>query len=86
VRGTNGGSGYTVPLRIIPDRSEVLENSVKATGAQGWDVFRDDPTWPDLFDEAPVMCPQTGSCSVDARAFARDADVLAGEAPAEEVN
>jgi len=35
VRRTNGGSWYAVPFRIVPERGQVPENSVKSPSSEG---------------------------------------------------
>ena len=44
----NGGSGNTVPLRIIPERSDFPEDSIQSTRAKGTNVFDDDPARADF--------------------------------------
>lgn len=85
VGSANGGSGNTVPLRIIPERSEAPEHLVQSARAKGWDVFDDDPARARFLDDAEVFEPQAGTLSAEAGATAGDADVLAGEASADEV-
>ncbi len=83
--GADGGSGYNVPLRIIPDRSEPPEHLIQSASAKGSDVFDDDPRRPDFIDEAPVFVPEAGTLAVEAGAFAGDGDILAGEAAADDI-
>jgi hypothetical protein len=59
VRGTNTGSGDTVPLRIIPERHEVFENDIKATGAEHGTVLDDDPLRPDFPDDPGILFPES---------------------------
>jgi hypothetical protein len=42
VRGANGGSGYAVPPRIVPERGQVSENVSKSSTKERCDVFHDD--------------------------------------------
>lgn len=42
MRGTNGGSGDTIPLRIKPEFGQVPENSVKSSNSEGWHVLHED--------------------------------------------
>ena len=48
----NVDSSETSPFRIIPERGKVFEDSSKATGPEGRDVFRDDTRRPRLPDDA----------------------------------
>jgi hypothetical protein len=41
VRGTDGGSGYAIPLRVIPDRGQVCEYVSHPSSKQAWDVLQD---------------------------------------------
>lgn len=86
VRSANGGSGYTVPLRIIPDRSERPEHLVQSARAKGCDVFADDPARPRFGDDAVHFPPEAGSFSVEPGALSGEADVLAGESSADGVD
>ena len=86
VRGANGGSGYTVPLRVIPERSDFPEHLIQSARAKGADVFDDDPRRPAFFDEPAVLAPEAGSLPAKSGALACGADVLAGEASANNVN
>ena len=79
VRSANGGSGYTVPLRIVPDRSERPEHLVQSARAKGCDVFADDPARSRFGDDAVHFEPEAGSIAGEPGAFAGEADVLAGE-------
>jgi hypothetical protein len=42
VRGADGGSGHTVPDRIIPERGQAPENRSHSPTKQSWDVLHDD--------------------------------------------
>jgi hypothetical protein len=42
VRGANGGSGYAIPLRVIPARGQVSENSPESSSKESCDVLHDD--------------------------------------------
>lgn len=42
VRGANGGSGYAIPPRIVPERGQVSENVSKSSTKERCDVFHDD--------------------------------------------
>jgi hypothetical protein len=57
VRGTNGGSWYAMPLRIIPERGQVSENVSKPSTKQSCDVFHDDVEWSNLANKSGVLSP-----------------------------
>lgn len=39
---SNVGSLYARPVRVIPERGQVAENSAKSAAAEGGDVLQDD--------------------------------------------
>ena len=86
VRSANGGSGNTVPLRVIPERRDFPEHRIQSARAKGADVFDDDPRRPALLDEPAVFTPEAGSLSAQPCPFAGKADVLAWESSANKVN
>ena len=86
MRGANGGSGNTVPLRVIPERRDFPEHLVQSARAKGADVFDDDPRRPDFLDEPAVLAPEAGTLAAESCPLASGADVLAGEASANNVN
>jgi hypothetical protein len=45
VRGANGGSGYAVPLRVIPARGQVTDDSLESPNKESCDVLHDDVSW-----------------------------------------
>lgn len=51
VRGTSEGSGYTAPLRIIPERGKVAEDSSKSEMDKTGNVFDDGNFRPKLTDK-----------------------------------
>jgi hypothetical protein len=86
VRGTNGGSRYAVPLRIKPERGQVSENSVKPPSKECCDVLHDDEAGSKLANQTGVFTPETRALAVNSGARPGDADVLAGEAPADGID
>jgi len=85
VRGANGGSWYSVPLRIIPERGKVSENSAKPPSKQSCDVLHDDESGSYLANDASVLEPEPRSFAGEASALSRRADVLAWEPAADDV-
>jgi hypothetical protein len=41
VRGANGRCGYAIPLRIIPERGQVSENSLDPPNKESCDVLHE---------------------------------------------
>lgn len=80
-----GGSGYTMPLSIIPERSERPEHFVQSSRPKGCDVFEEEPLRLDFPREPGDFVEQAGSLPVKAGTLPGEGDVLAGEAPAYEV-
>jgi len=86
VRGANGRSRDAVPLRVIPARGQVSENTLKPPSKESCDVLHDDVAGSKLANESRVLAPKTRACPVDSSALAGEADVLAGESAAEDVD
>ena len=86
VRGANGRSRDAVPLRVIPARGQVSENSVESSASEGGDVLHDDVAGSKLANEPREVPPKTRAFSVDPRSLSRAADVLAGETSAEDID
>src|SRR3546814_19133185 len=57
VRSANAGSEDTMPLRIIPERCEAMEDDVQSASAEGGHIFNDDPFGLQLADEAEILKP-----------------------------
>jgi hypothetical protein len=75
--GTNVGSGYAMPFRIIPERGQVSENGSQPSTKQRCDVLHDDESRSYLANEPSVMSPQAASLSIKTRSTARKTDILA---------
>ena len=86
VRSADGGSGYTVPFRIIPDRSEPAEADVQSSRSKGSDVFGDEVARARFLDDPEHFKPESGPLTVEPGTFAGDADILARETAAHDVN
>jgi hypothetical protein len=87
VRGTNGCRWYAVPLRVIPDRGQVSENSLKPPSKQSCDVLHDDVSRSKLANQSCVLGPKTRTLALNPDGVdIGAADVLAGEATAENVD
>jgi len=84
VRGADGGSWYTVPDSIIPERGKVSENSSKPGTKETWHVFHDDELGSYFANKSGVLTPQTRSRTFDASALASVGKVLAREAAGED--
>jgi hypothetical protein len=55
---TNGGSGDTVPLRIVPDLSERPEYVFQSSSAKVGDVFSEDECGPEFSDDSVELPPE----------------------------
>lgn len=86
VRGANGGSRDAIPFRVIPARGQVPEYPVQSPRKEGWNVFHDDDARSNHANDPGVFAPQAGPLSVDTRPGTGDADILAGEPPADDIN
>ena len=65
---------------------QVIVHPVIASSSKSRYVFSDDPSWSALSDDAGVLGPQSAALAVDAGSPAGQADVLAGEAAADDVD
>jgi hypothetical protein len=65
VRGSRLGRGETVPLRIEPERGEIMEDDVEAASSEGGDVLDEDVAGLDFVDDAGVLGPEAGAGSAD---------------------
>ena len=86
VRGANGACGYTMPLRIVPERSERPEYLIQSARTKGGDIFDEDVSRLERVDRFGVLKPESAAFSAKSGAFPGEADVLAGEAAAQEIN
>jgi hypothetical protein len=80
------GGGDDARLHSIPGGVEVGRNSVQPARNEGAHVFDDHDPRSQLSDDAEVLAPESRPGAVEPRAFARARDVLAGEAPADDVD
>jgi hypothetical protein len=86
MRRTNGGSRYSVPLRVIPERGKVRENLGESSSAKSPDVLHKREAWSKLANQAGELSPKAASLSVKTCTAAGQRDVLAREAPADGVD
>ncbi len=87
MRGADRGRGKHFPLRIIPDRGQLLQDCLNPCGEQPRHVFNDDIPRPDFFNESRVFMPQPAPCPFrNPFPFPRQAHVLAREAPAQYID
>lgn len=83
---TNGGSRNSVPLRVIPERGKVCENSGESSTEKSPDVFHDRAARSKLANKAHILSPQAGSLTLQTVTRAGKADVLTGETAAHSVD
>ncbi len=86
VRGTNGGSWYAMPLRIVPDRGQVSENSCKPPSKQSCDVLHDDVERSKLVNKTGIFRPKAASLSREPCPLSCEADILTGEAATDDID
>lgn len=79
VGGSDVGRGDDAAFHSIPGGDEVGRNSIQPARNEGRNIFDDDDAWPEFGDDPEVLAPEAGAGAVEARVFARDADVLTGE-------
>jgi len=86
VRRTNGRSWDNVPLRVIPERGQRPENFTHTSSKQRCDVLHDNVSGSKLANDPSELVPKTGPCAGEPGPFSGVADVLAGEAAADEID
>jgi hypothetical protein len=64
VRGTNGGSRYAMPLRIIPDLGQRPKNSVQSPSKQRCHVFQHNDSRSEFANHANGFKEQSGAFAV----------------------
>lgn len=74
------------PFRIEPQRGQIPENSSKPSNSEEWGVFHEDEAGSHFANDPGEFGPEAGTLTFDSRPSAGGADVLAGEAPGDEVN
>jgi hypothetical protein len=70
----------------VVDLFQVSDDPVSAASSESRAVLNDDETGSNLGDEASVFAPEAGAVSVESGATTRKADVLAGEASADDIS
>jgi hypothetical protein len=86
MRGTNVRSSYSVPFRVIPERGKVTENGSHSSSKERCDVLHDDIAGSYFANDPSKLVPKTGPSTGEASTFSSDADVLAWESAADEVD
>jgi len=85
-RRTNGARWYTVPRRIVPALGQFSENSSHSVSKQPWDVLHDDVGGSYLANDSCELKPEAGLFAIEPSAPSRNADVLAGESAADDID
>lgn len=83
MRGAAGCRGKHLPLCIVPERGQVLQNSLNPKGEQPSDIFDDCIFWPDFTDKPRKLDLQATSRSLlNPSTLTANAYILAGKAAA----
>jgi hypothetical protein len=80
MRGTNGGSRYTMPFRMIPDLGQRPENSVQPSSKQRCHVLQHNCSRLQFSNQANGLKEQSAALSVKACPESGIGNILAGEA------
>jgi hypothetical protein len=83
---TNGVCAQTTPPRIIPQLGQVSENSSKPARSEHWGVFHERESRSYFANDARHVLPHSASLSINPRATAGAANVLARETSRNHVN
>jgi hypothetical protein len=78
------------PTDAIPDFGQRCEKDSKVSalgrGEEPHDVFKDNPSWPKLICDPCELKEETGALTLEACSLAGNAEILAGESSAENVD
>ncbi len=86
VGGANVGSSQHCPPAVIPERGQITEHSSESPSNESWAVLHVAEAGSNLANDPRHVAPHAAALSVNACAFAGNADVLAREAPRNHVN
>lgn len=82
----NIGCTEHTPFRIEPEFGQRPEYSIQPPASDRWDVFQKDPLGSYFANDSEQLVEQAAALAVEARTFACDADVLAGETACDKVD
>lgn len=85
MRGANMGSGYAMPLRVIPERGQLSENSAQPSSQEACDVLHDDEAGSYEANESRKLCPKSRARAVEPKIFASDRKILTGKSAADDI-
>jgi hypothetical protein len=83
---SNGVRSKHSPLRIVPDRGQVAENSSESPTSESWGVFHEHESRSNLANDPEHFGPKSAALSVKPGSASRDANVLARESARNDVN
>lgn len=86
VRRADAGSADHVPFAHVPEVGKIGDDPIKPPLCERFDVFGDDTRGLNLSDDSSVLTPQSASCTFESVTSSKDADVLAWEAAADDVD
>jgi hypothetical protein len=86
MRGTNGGSRYAMPFRIIPDLSQRPENSVQSPSKQRCHVLQHNDSRSEFANQANGLEEQSGAFAVKSCPESGVGNILAGKSTADDVD
>lgn len=84
--GTKGCCWKAVPFRVVPDRGQVREDTVKSSNKETGAVLHEDVARSKTANKAMELGPEAGLGSADAGSSSCSGDVLARESPADEID
>jgi hypothetical protein len=86
VGSSKGGSRYTMPLRIVPERGKVGEDNVKPSSNKGRAVFNECVSGSYFSNGSSKFTPKSTPSSFNSATPAGDRYVLAGESSGQQVH
>jgi hypothetical protein len=84
--GSDVGSRYNFPFRVIPDRGKISKHSVKPSTKEHWDVLHNHVAGSKLANDSEHLGPESAALSVDSDSLASNGNILAGETACDDIN
>jgi hypothetical protein len=86
VRGADGLCRNAVPLRIVPARGQFSENRSKPATKESCDVLQHDESGSHFANDPCEFPPKAGAVPIQSGSGSSNAEILAGEASADEID
>jgi hypothetical protein len=84
--GTEGRSRKAIPLRVVPARGQVPENSSHPSSKEAWDVLHEYVSGSKFANKTGEVMPKSALLPVNPGTASNDTDVLAGKSSGENID